>query len=463
MFDWFWEFLYMLSKTIFRMIDGLVLCANKLCGIEPISFEGEETDFLSYLLFSDDIGFAFRVSAILATVLVVIFTVFMIIRSIAKDKAEGTPVQIAIKAFKTILMFFLVPAVIIAFMTLGNAFVKALYSATLQSAASPGAFLFSSFAQDGGMSPEYVQLFKTGELDYYSTETVSMYMSLSDYPYLFSWISGGVVLFGVGSAMLIFVDRVLSLVILYIAAPISISTSTIDDGARFKLWRDQFLSKFIMGYGMILAINIYAMVCGLVTRPGFVFFPESDFLDLIMKLLIMAGGALTMQKSMAIVGNLVSSGAGSNELRDNAFSMGSLARMTSGVAGKALGIAGYLTGAKAAKSIVGNAISMQSRHLGGKLLTSLGMDGGGGRPKGKGESKDSEGTSGATNNDKADYGSKDTIKDAINDKEGFKPSFNGGDAQNGGKKSDKNNPVGNAINGGGKNDQGKNDQKGENK
>ena len=209
MFDWFWEFLYMLSKTIFRMIDGLVLCANKLCGIEPISFEGEETDFLSYLLFSDDIGFAFRVSAILATVLVVIFTVFMIIRSIAKDKAEGTPVQIAIKAFKTILMFFLVPAVIIAFMTLGNAFVKALYSATLQSAASPGAFLFSAFAQDGGMSPEYVQLFKTGELDYYSTETVSMYMALSDFPFFFSWLAGGVVLFGIGSSMLIFVDRVL--------------------------------------------------------------------------------------------------------------------------------------------------------------------------------------------------------------------------------------------------------------
>ena len=77
MFDWFWEFLYMLSKTIFRIIDGLILCANKLCGIDTISFEGEDTDFLTYLFFSDEIGFAFRVSALLATILVVIFTVFM--------------------------------------------------------------------------------------------------------------------------------------------------------------------------------------------------------------------------------------------------------------------------------------------------------------------------------------------------------------------------------------------------
>ena len=100
MFDWFWEFLYMISSTLFRLIDGLILCANKLCGIDTINFEGEETDFLSYLLFSDKIGFAFRVSAILATILLVIFTVFMIIRSITKDKAEGTPAQIAVKAFK---------------------------------------------------------------------------------------------------------------------------------------------------------------------------------------------------------------------------------------------------------------------------------------------------------------------------------------------------------------------------
>ena len=454
MFDWFWEFLYMLSKTIFRIIDGLILCANKLCGIDTINFEGEETDFLSYLFFSDEIGFAFRISAILATILVVIFTVFMILRSITKDKAEGTPVQLAVKAFKTILMFFLVPAVMIAFMTIGNAFVTALYAATLQSAASPGAFLFSAFAQDGGMNPDYVALFKTGELDYYNTAVVSNYMSLSDFPFLFSWIAGGVVLFGIGSSMLIFVDRVLSLVILYIAAPISISTSTIDDGARFKLWRDQFLSKFIMGYGMILAVNIYAMVCGLVTNPGFAFFSGEDtmnqFLDLIMKLLIIAGGALTMQKSMALVGNLVSQGAGSNELRDNAFSMGSLARMAKGVAGKAAGIAGSVANNtvglpfRAGKSIIGDAISAQSKHLGNRLLRGLHLDGG--YPRKKDSDGESGGDSGSKNNEKASDGSDpNSTKKAINDS-GFKQSFSGGNTNNN-TSSNKNNMIGNAING----------------
>ena len=455
MFDWFWEFLYMLSKTIFRIIDGLILCANKLCGIDPINFEGEETDFLSYLFFSDEVGFAFRVSAILATILLVIFTVFMIIRSITKDKVDGTPAQLAVKSFKTLLMFFFVPAVMIAFMAIGNAFVTALYGATSQAASSPGAFLFCAFAQDGGMDPTLVDMFRSGELNYYDTAVVAQYMNLSDFPFLFSWLAGGVTLFGVGSAMLIFVDRVLSLVILYIASPISISTSILDDGARFKLWRDQFLSKFIMGYGMILAINIYAMVCGLVTDPSFTFFAGegNEFLDLIMKLLIIAGGALTMQKAMALIGNLVASGAGSNELRDNAFSMGGLARMAKGVVGKAAGVAGGVANNtvglpfRAAKSIAGDALSMQSRHLGARVLGAFGLGGGYGKKQDKDGVEDPGGSSGAANNERADYGSKDAAKNAINN-QGFATSFKGGNSNNGGQSSKKSNPVGDAINGG---------------
>jgi len=436
----------MISKTIFRLIDGLILCANKLCGLEPISFNGEDNDFLSYLLFSDEIGFAFRVSAILATILLVIFTVFMIIRTIAKDKAEGTPSQIAIKAFKTILMFFLVPAVMLAFMALGNAFVNALYQATMQGASSPGAFLFSAFAEDGGMTAEVAQLFRVGDLDYYDTAVVSENMILSNFPFIFSFLAGGVVLFGIGGSMLIFVDRVISLVILYIAAPISISTSVLDDGARFKLWRDQFLSKFIMGYGMILAINIYALVCGLVMNPEFAFFTGEDtltkFLDLLMKLLVIGGGALTMQKSMALIGNLVSSGAGSNELRDNALSAGRLAGMAKGVAGKALNAASYLSGARIAKSVLGDAIAMKSRDWGSQALDLVGL-GMSGKTSDKDGVKDPGGKSGSTNNSKAAYGKDDKAKDAIN-KGGFNLSWDTGGLNN--SKDKKNDMLSNAVN-----------------
>ena len=420
MFDWFWDFLYMFSQTLFRLIDGLILCANKLCGIDSVSFDGENTDLLSYLFFSNEVGFAFKITALLATILVVVFSVFMIIRSITKEKAEGTPGQIAVKAFKTMLTFFFVPAVMIAFMMIGNIFLTAIYSATMQASATPGTFLFCAFAEDGGMPAETVELFRNGTYDYRNVEEVWACMDLSNFPFLFSWLAGGVVLFGIGSAMLIFVDRVLSLVILYIASPVSISTSALDDGARFKLWRDQFLSKFIMGYGMIIAINIYALVCSLVMRPGFAFFTGDgagiEFLDLLMKLLIIAGGALTMQKSMALVGNLVSSGAGSNELRDNAFTAGRLAGMASGFLGSTVGLP-----FRAAKSVASDAMAMKSRDLGAKMLDKMGLGLSGGTSD-KDGIKDPGGSSGARNSEKASYGTNpNAARNAISS-EGFKTS-----------------------------------------
>ncbi len=459
MFGWFWEFLYMLSKTLFRLTDGLVLCANKLCGIDPVSFEGEETNLLDYLLSSDQVGFGFKAAALLATILVVVFTVFMILRSIGKDKAEGTPTQLSIKAFKTLLTFFFVPGIVIAFITVGNIFLTALYDATMQAASSPGAFLFCAFAEDGGMSAEALELFRTGTYDYTDTDLVQRYMELSDFPFLFSWLTGGVVMFGIGSSMLIFVDRVLSLVILYIVSPISISSSVLDDGSRFKLWRDQFLTKFITGYGMLIAVNVYALVCGLVMKSDFVFFPDSSFLDLLMKLLVIAGGGLTLTKSTALIGNLVASGAGSNELRDNAFSAGGLARMAGKVAG---GVLGNTVGLpfKAGKSILSDALSMKSRDLGSKLLSAVGL-GLSENTSDKDGVKDPNGK-GAGNSGKAKYGDGDKAKGAIGGDK-FKLSWNGGDNKNGNnannndpnsKKNDAlNNALGNGNNGGGQQQQ----------
>jgi hypothetical protein len=199
-------------------------------------------------------------------------------------------------------------------------------------------------------------------------------------------------------------------------------------------------------------------VCTLVIDPEFSFFGEgsSGFLELLMKLLVIAGGALTMQKSMALVGNLVSSGAGSNELRDNAFSAGRLAGMAGkavgGVLGNTVGLPAKL-GFKAGKSILKDALAMKSRDLGSKLLDKVGL-GISGNTSDKDGVKD-PGGSGAKNDNKPGYGSNpNSAKDSIKGG-GFALSF-GGNANNNDPNKKDNNPVNDAIENGG------NDKKGEN-
>ena len=170
-----------------------------------------------------------------------------------------------------------------------------------------------------------------------------------------------------------------------------------------------------------------------------------------MKLLMIAGGALTMQKSMALIGNLVSAGAGSNELRDNAFTAGKLASMAGGVLGNTVGLLPKLA-FKGGKSILSDAWAMKSRDWGAQLLDKVGLGLTGGTSDKNGV-KDPPGKSGAKNDEKAKYGSNPSAaKDAIANK-GFQTSDWGNqgkdNANNDSPKQGGNNMLNNAIQGGG--------------
>lgn len=385
MFDFFWEFLYLISKTLFKIIDGLVKCANYLCGITPVTVEGEEIDFLQYVLSSNQIGFAFRVAALLGIIVVVIFSIIAIVRTLAKEKVEGTPAQIVGKAIKSILSFLFIPFIMVVVINAGNVFMNAMYNATLQGNASLGDFLFKAFAMESGVSEAKIDAFLADpNLDWRVTAHVWKIMDLSEFEFIFSYIAGFVVLAAIGVSMMYFVTRVLHIAILYIVAPFSIGASILDDGARFKLWRDQILVKFITGYGMMIAINVYAMICLVVMNPSLVFFEKGSFIDYLMKLLLIAGGGVGLKQAMALIGNLISSGAGSNELRDTAISggLGGLIKKTPG-----MGLA----------SAVGSALKQEvSGKAAQKILPSWAQRSysngrkGGGDSKGGGSGEDSD-------------------------------------------------------------------------
>ena len=156
-----------------------------------------------------------------------------------------------------------------------------------------------------------------------------------------------------------FIDRIISLILLYIVSPFSVASSILDDGAHFKLWRDQVMIKFFTCYGMILALNIFVMLTNIVINPDVVFF-DNDFLNFCMKAMIIVGGAFGLNRAMALVGNLISAGAGSNEMRD--------AAQTQAKFGRALAAPfSPLT------AIAGEALQQKKRDLAGRTLQSLGL------------------------------------------------------------------------------------------
>ena len=320
LFDWIWEIFYGISKSMYAIIDNLLACANMLCGIQPIRYQGNEMDFVGFLLRNQHITYAFVGAVFVAITLIVIFTLIAIIRSISSEKMEKTPAQIAIKVAKTLLTFLFIPAAMALLIFFTNSIMRVLYSATL--GGSPdglGRFLAGAFAPDDALkSGTPKDFYLLSDFNYSSTSNMKKYVDLSDYDYFFSYLSCIVIIIALGQALLMFVDRAISLVVLFIFSPISLSTTILDDGARFKLWRDQFITKFLTGYGCIIAINIYALIIAAITDSALVFF-DNSILNGFMKVVIVVGGGVSMSRMMALVGNLINAGAGSNELRDNAI------------------------------------------------------------------------------------------------------------------------------------------------
>ena len=327
LFDWIWKLLYGISKSMYSIIDNLLATANMLCGIEPIRYAGTETDFITFLLGNENIKKAFVGAVLISIVLVTLFGVFAILRAISSEKTNKTPAQIAVGVAKTVLTFLFIPVAFFVLIYFTNLLMQILYSVT--TGGSPdglGRFLAGAFGQDAlkdGVKPDF---YLDSSFNYHSTSNVKQFLDLSDYDYFFSWLSSLVIILCLGMALLMFVDRAISIVILFIFAPISLSTSILDDGARFKLWRDQFITKFLTGYGCIIAINIYALIIAAITDDRLVFF-DNTTLNNVMKIVIIVGGGVSMTRVMALVGNLINAGAGSNELRDAAIAAGSFRRM----------------------------------------------------------------------------------------------------------------------------------------
>ena len=313
MFDWIPEMLYFITKTILMLIDGFIAIANVLCGIEPIKIGDEETNFLQYILFSEQVSFAFKTAMVLGVIIIVFATIFQMLRNLAKEGAEGSPLKVCFKALKTLMIFLFVPLCMFLLVWIGNEFVIVLYRATSTGSTSVGAYLFTIVGELDGL--QHGERFLDGTYDYKDLTAVWYCIDLWDYNNFLVWLLGGVVIYNIITALMSFLDRVISIVLLYIFAPFSVASSIVDDGSHFKLWRDQVLVKFFSSYGMIIALNIFIMLTTLVINPELHFF-ENDFLNFCIKVLVILGSALGLNKSMGLVGNLISSGAGTNEMRD---------------------------------------------------------------------------------------------------------------------------------------------------
>ncbi len=350
MFDWFWEFLYGLLKAVLYCIDFVMSFALKLAGIEPVIAVGSggssETELTYYFLTSDNVVDAFVSVAMIGLILIFIFTAFSVARSVARAGEGKSALQVIFDTSKTLLYFIMIPAIMMIGALFVSAVMTSIYRATSLGSGSLGSNLFTLFADeaykgDAGQKDVIIDAFRNhadgvDRYDYYETDVVSDYFKLSKINYFLGYAGSIWILFMILKSLLTFVERIISLVMLFIAGPISASSAVLDEGARFKLWRDQVMNRFLIAYGALISLNIFILLIGAIDNIQF--FGDNDFLNGMARLLFYIGGAIACQQGTVLIGNLVNSGAGSQFAADQAHTMAAaagLGHMVGRVAGSA--------------------------------------------------------------------------------------------------------------------------------
>jgi hypothetical protein len=110
--------------------------------------------------------------------------------------------------------------------------------------------------------------------------------------YLPSMIASIALMIAMVVAIINLAKRVYEIVLLYIVMPVSMATLPLDDGAKFKMWRETFVTKIILAYGTVFSVNIFILLLPLISKmhiDGVGGFGNSMFL-----IFMIIGGAMVI-------------------------------------------------------------------------------------------------------------------------------------------------------------------------
>ena len=142
------------------------------------------------------------------------------------------------------------------------------------------------------------KMFLTGELDYTNLSVVKQYYDLADMNFVVVILGSLVMLVMFALSALTFIQRIFNIILLYIVSPISISTLPLDQGNRFRVWKDMMISKILSAYGIILVMNLFFLIMPQVSNMRFF---DNDFENSLVYILFLIGSAFVVTKANLVI------------------------------------------------------------------------------------------------------------------------------------------------------------------
>lgn len=345
------EFCLQLFLWLLQLIDGLMEIFSAIAGVTNVNYHGQSVNIIEFLAGNSTVGTIFWCIFILAVGLTCIFTIVGLVKNmIANNRNISTIVG---KFFLALLGTMAMLAVVFLGILIANSLLQLVAKIfQIGNSTKLSNALFNSCVGnwENGYNINKIDVtsLTVGEIfGGYNAALFGVWPSNWKHngminPDTFMYLPALIASIAVGIALIVatlnLAKRVYEIFFMYFCMPISMSTLPLDDGARFKNWREQFLTKIILAYGAVLSVNVFVLLLPLIQQMKI---PSvGSFGNAIFTIFMIVGGAMVIPAGQTLFARLFGTAddmhAGGGWLRSAYYGGRMLGAMTVGLAWKGI-------------------------------------------------------------------------------------------------------------------------------
>ncbi len=324
--DWFTELLLAVWIAILNIVNLVEKVFNIFSGIDPVIVNDAgstyKTSLLNAMIAQKPVANAFTAMTSIALVLCIFTTLIATIASMSDSIGEmKRPVSAVLRSVgRAGLTFALVPfSCVIILTTAGAIGENVMYifgSGNTNTGISD--VLFTTVAAAGGTQSKLAEY--EGGQRFNDIDQVKKDFNTKKFDYVVAIVSSIMCLIIMIMCILQFIQRIIVVLLLYLISPYFVAYIPLDDGAKFKQWRELFIGYMVSAFGPIFAMRVYLLLIPFISNGTIIFSGVADEVAMILKIIFIVGGAYAIFMSKLLILSLVSQKAADNA--QNAMSAG---------------------------------------------------------------------------------------------------------------------------------------------
>ena len=315
MLIFFQELCLQLFLWLLALIDGLMEIFSAIAGVTNVRVNGQSVNIIEYLAGNSTVGTIFWCIFILAVGLTCIFTIVGLVKNMIANNRNIS--SIVGKFFLALLGTMAMLAVVFLGILIANSLLQLLSRIfRLDNSTKLSNALFDACVGNWlhGYNINKINVTSLSVSDIFGGYNAALFgvwptswkcngmVNPNTFMYLPALIASIALCIALIIAVLNLAKRVYEIIYLYFCMPVSMSTLPLDDGARFKNWREQFVTKIILAYGAVLSVNVFVLLLPLIQQMSI---PNlGSFGNAVFTIFMIVGGAMVIPAGQTLFARL---------------------------------------------------------------------------------------------------------------------------------------------------------------